>query len=286
MRNFIDIIGAPETEEEFGGCSCCFTDTDAGIDEAHDSVMNYDPQSKYDEFNQKFFGGELPNIPIEWGNLKNVGGEVTFKFKAKPGAPARLKHQRRDWNHYEMVPNTMKMVISRTLLRDEAALDGIMLHEMIHVYMAAIAGLVGENHGVHFERMRRELSVKSGMNVPLTDNARDAVMNPETKLKEIVVMLFERGGKLSYAILNKNATMKPEVFEALVLDWARRAKHFDATVKFYLVKDPLWTGLLMTGLKEQRGKVKDMYNFRPEIKDGLLDALNKSTLLMSLPVQQ
>lgn len=286
MRNFIDLIGAPETEEEFdGGCSCCFKDMDSELGEAHDATMNYDLQKKYNDFNQKFFAGELPDIPITWSNRKGVGGLVSYRFKAKPGTPVRQKHARRNYGDYELIPGTMKMTISRNFLRDEGSLDGIMLHEMIHVYMASIAGLIGEQHGPNFMKMLRELSTRSGIDIPLTDDTSDYVINPENKIKEFVVMLVRKSnGDVSYGIINKNTIMKEEALVALSLDWARRAKHFGFVVELYLVKDAAWSGLVMgSNLKEQRGKVTTLYKMRPELKDSLLSALEKSDLIITLP---
>ena len=288
MRSFIDIITeAPDSEVKVGGCSCCFNGMDNDLDEAHDSIMNYDIQKKYQEFNNKYFSGELPDIPISWTTRKGVGGLVTFKVRAKPGFASRRKYERKDYRNYELVPDTMKMMISRSFLRDEKSLDGILLHEMIHVYMASIAGLVGEQHGANFMKKLRELSATTGIDIPLTDDTTDAVMNPETKLKEIVVMLVEKkNGDVSFGVLNKKSIINEDALVALSLDWANRAKHFGFVVKLYVVKDPTWTGLLLSSnIKEQRSKGTTLYKMNPDLKESLLAALEKSELLITLPPQ-
>lgn len=287
MRSFIDIIESAEKNHTMG-CTCGFShlvDETEELDEAMDANMQYDLERKYNEFNTKYFGGALPVIPLRWSNLKGKGGHVTYDIRAKAGTPARRKHQRRQKENYEYVPNSAKMSISKVYLKDEAALDGILIHEMIHVYMAAVAGLIYENHGPDFEKMRREISTKAGFEIPLTDNTINNVLNPSTKAKEYVVMIFERGdGSISYALLNKTATLKEETLVPLALDWAKQAKHFKAKAHFYLVNSLPWTSwVASSGIKEQRGKITRLYHMNPEMKDVLMGEIEKSTHLISVP---
>lgn len=265
------------------GCTCHFGE-EAEIDENAAKNMGYDLQAKYNLFNGMYFENRLPKIPLKWGSLKTKSGEVKWHVKPGDGVPERARGRgiRRNFSGYVFVPGTMTMTISSNYLRDEKSLDGILLHEMIHVWMVAVENRIEENHGPNFERMRREISAKSGIDLPLTDAVRDPIINPDIKIKEIVVMLWTyEDGEQSFAILNKTALLNNK-FPDLLVDIASYAKSRKSNVKFYLVKDIAWSGLLLNGMREQR-KLSSLYRMKPNQKDVLMKALENSTLLADVP---
>ena len=98
--------------------------------------IDYSLEAKYQHFNLLLFGGELPTIPISWSSaLKKASGRILFK-------PMNFG--------FSVVPGSVRMEISSLFRSSEERLDGIMVHEMIHVYFTAIKNDGRESHGSGF----------------------------------------------------------------------------------------------------------------------------------------
>jgi hypothetical protein len=141
-------------------------------------------QSKYNYWNNKLFGGELPRVPLKWNRSRTFGGAV---YKSYVGDLILIN----------------KLVISDFLQMDEQRFDAILIHEMIHVWQGANGIREGSGgHGREFHRMAKALGSKAGFTIPLTEDISDMSVNDNIKSKEFVVVLFEGRGNPGHQLFN------------------------------------------------------------------------------------
>jgi hypothetical protein len=192
----------------------------------------YDLQGRYDTFNRAYFDGALPTIPLQFADLKSVGGAVKAKIK-RIGPASRFNK----YANCEIVPGSMILQLSSRFKRSAATLDAILLHEMIHVYFNSI-GDIGENHGSKFLAMMRKISVLSGIRVPLKDTVDDAELSDPTALKAVgVILLTKPDGGFSFSLIS--AKMAHADHEKIIEAWKRRVGF--KTLAVYTVATPEWT---------------------------------------------
>lgn len=238
---------------------------------------NYNLQDKFNKFNRELFNSELPNVPIQWSKLKNVSGKVEYKIIRKSPKPdARLvRIGIVDKNKgVELVPNSVRIKISNLHKRTEEELDGILVHEMIHLYMVS-NGEYFENHGSKFNAKLKELNAKTNFEIPLTDKV--GILELEgSQLKEVVVVYIQKQGYDSFGLLNSkvvdnqlineienkfryfvknNSVKQVTVVRIKSIEWSRIASQLPIarslkTVKYYKVPDLTYVNDL-----ENNGKV-------------------------------
>lgn len=237
---------------------------------------NYDIQAKYDDFNRKYFGGKLPRIPVEFAPLKGIGGVV--KYRAKYNGPVRtvkgrlVKAAPRSQIHkYQtFVPGSMVLQLSNLFKRNPEDLDGILLHEMIHVHFISI-GELGEHHGAGFYRELRRVSVESGIQVPRKDDLDDEELADETKLKTVAVLLVTKtDGSHIFALLSPNIAR--EVSEEQRTRWIynlKVMKHIYKEARLIIVSTPLWTKVAARH-KIARKKLQFLRLTEPEYFDDIM----------------
>ena len=235
----------------------------SGINE--ESVTDFNIKSKFDEFNKKYFDGAIPEIPITFSPLKSAGGK--FQCVAKNNA---------------VVPGTAKIVISSLFSRSEQSLDGVILHEMIHAFLA-FSGLLKENHGPRFKSMQAKLSQASGIKIPLTDDS-GMELSQSVPLKPLAVLVYKTSSGFAFAITTQKA-LTPEVLETLKARWTGRSTE----CWLYLVRDKDWSAASMQypisrNLADcRRFFLKTSNNaflFTELVKDGKLIFSNKNTTLV------
>jgi hypothetical protein len=214
------------------------------------AAADYDIQAKYDDFNAKYFEGKLPRIPVEFAPLKGVGGVV--KYRLTYSGPVKIVNGKRMkavprasvHKHQTLVPGSLVLQLSNLFKRDPKDLDGILLHEMIHVYFVA-QGEFGENHGYRFMRELRRLTAESGIKVPRKDDLEDAELSDEIPVKAVGVLLVEKteGGHIF-------ALISPSVAHSVAAEqkarWEYNLKIMHRTYKearLMIIATPLWTNV-------------------------------------------
>lgn len=143
----------------------------------------------YRKFNDLFYDGRLPIIPMRWGKMKGVTAHVTFKVLGKR------------YGEKAIVPNTIAMVFNDRYKRDVKSLIPILLHEMIHVYIVAVLDDHKDNHGPVFMKELARMRQISQIDIPLTDTARDLEVNGE--LRQIGVIIRHIGDEKYYALMSE-----------------------------------------------------------------------------------
>ena len=160
------------------------------------AIGDYQLEAKYQHFNHLLFNGELPKIPITWSkSLGNISGIV--------------RAQGRNFG-FNVVQGTIRMEISSLFKSSEERLDGIMLHEMIHVYFFAIKDDGRESHGAGFKAKLAELQAKCDFTIPLTDNVTELELDNGVRASEIGVILKTDEKGTWAAFIGKTAWLKYE----------------------------------------------------------------------------
>lgn len=224
----------------------------SGLSEA---LQGYNLDAKYAEFNRHFYKGELPTIPVTWAKLKAMGGVAKARVASDPSDPKNMT----------VVPGSMSIVISDVYKRSEEGLDGILLHEMIHIHCYVI-GRIKENHGPYFRSEARRIGHVMGFEIPLTDDVSNLVL-ATAKAKPVGVVVLERKqGGYAYALVSPNSfTNADELAENI---WNRLDKSMVVGVRGYVVSSDQWT-LMATRLPVQRNLANLKYyhlDMRPEMQ--------------------
>jgi SprT-like family len=143
---------------------------------------DYSLENRYEHFNHLLFGGTLPKIPITWTkDLKHASGRVVARATDR-------------WTQTP-VPGTIRMEVNALFRSSEERLNGIMVHEMIHVYFFAIKNDGRESHGAGFKAKLAELQPKCDFTIPLTDDVTELEVDSGVRMSDVGVILKtdERG---------------------------------------------------------------------------------------------
>jgi hypothetical protein len=234
-----------------------------------ESVQGYNLDAKYAVFNQRFFKGELPTIPVTWGKMKTMGGVA----KAQITQPKNASRSGGKFAGASIVPGSMAIQISDIYKRSEEGLDGILLHEMIHI-LCYVEGRFDENHGPYFRKVAASIGTSIGFEIPLTDDVTNLSL-ATAKAKPVGVILMQKqGGGYAYALVGANA-LGVGAQEAGGEMWGRMDKSYVAALRGYVVASDLWT-LTATRMPVQRS-LKGLKYYRldkSEISDELLRDLD------------
>lgn len=139
-----------------------------------EAVSNVNLDQLYKKFNAKYFGDELPIVKTKWSNKKRSMGAV-YANRVKATGVITIKH----------------LEISKHLDITEEQLWGLMVHEMIHVYVLHNLQL-SENkggHGREFVKKLIELRRKVKFFVPETESEEEFEVSSHVKIKPTVVIL-------------------------------------------------------------------------------------------------
>ena len=167
------------------------------------SGLDLDLKKMYTTFNKLYFNNELPNdFPISWYKNKRLGGEVAVVVKGR--GPSRE------------VVRVGHLKISNILERDKKSVVAILLHEMVHVYVAAVLRSV-EHHGPEFEKKRKEISKKSKIDIPMTDAMDSLGLNSTLKEKKknhlIVLYVNKQMGAYVHLYTESVKNQKDEIID-------------------------------------------------------------------------
>lgn len=112
-------------------------------------------QSRFDEFNARFFGGSLPPVPIKLSHARTFLGKLTF-----------TKH--RSWlfgpTHY----SNFVLRINARIDLPESLIEDTILHEMIHYYIAVNQLRDTSTHGRLFRQEMKRINAEGNRHVTIS----------------------------------------------------------------------------------------------------------------------
>src|SRR5574344_2528835 len=140
-------------------------------------------EQRFREFNQRFFGGKLPMLPIELSNAKSYLGLCAFK-KNTSWLGKTKKYD-------------FRLRISTRVNLTETELEDVIIHEMIHYYIGVNNLRDRSAHGPLFRQMMNEINDKFDRHVTvsakLTKEQREESVDRRVRWHVIAVVSFKDG---------------------------------------------------------------------------------------------
>ena len=108
-------------------------------------------EKKFEEFNQLIFDGKLPKLPIELSDAKSFLGLCVYK--------------KRRTLLGKVVCYDFKLRINTRIDLDEAEVEDIIIHEMIHYYIGYNGIVDSSAHGRVFRQLMMEINERYGRHI-------------------------------------------------------------------------------------------------------------------------
>ena len=111
-------------------------------------------EQRYEVFNRQMFGGRLPAVSIVLSNAKSFFGKCTY-----------LRH-RNAWGRVRYTD--FRLHINTRLDLPEQDVEDILIHEMIHLYIAVNRLKDSSSHGTIFRKMMNDINTAHGRHVTIS----------------------------------------------------------------------------------------------------------------------
>ena len=112
-------------------------------------------QSRFDEFNARFFAGALPPVPIKLSNARTFLGKLTFT-------------KRRKWLFGEWTYSNFVLRINTRFDLPEQLIEDTILHEMIHYYIAVNQLRDTSTHGRLFRQEMKRINAEGNRHITIS----------------------------------------------------------------------------------------------------------------------
>ena len=117
-------------------------------------------QSRFDEFNARFFAGALPPVPIKLSNARTFLGKLTFT-------------KRRKWLFGEWTYSNFVLRINTRFDLPEQLIEDTILHEMIHYYIAVNQLRDTSTHGHLFRQEMKRINAEGNRHITISYRLRN-----------------------------------------------------------------------------------------------------------------
>ena len=169
---------------------------------------DYSLESKFDHFNRTLFEGRIPPCPLNWAYINHAGGITYYTSFGRT-----------------IIPGTLRIEINTKFKRTEQNLDALLIHEMIHAFLAVTSGDGDGKHGWRFQSMAHKLSAQVGYQIPLKDDVGDLEVTNDEKPLTTVVMYKDRKQRCWFAnYYSATAFDSPAKMDELAAFWGQPDK--------------------------------------------------------------
>lgn len=217
---------------------------------------------RYNEFNERYFDGKLPNIPVIVGHRKTALGTCWSYSRKSSYRPVR----------------TIKIEISDFVIRNERSVCATLIHEMIHCYEADVLDSV-TGHGYNFKSKMNEINRKSredgkstGWNVTTKSSDLDGV-NTEVNTKYANKVVGDYLLIIDYNI-RRNQYLKCLIPSSKLGAFKARLKYYadmgNKYVKLYKIKNGAPYYDLKKCLSKLSGQLTDLEQVENDVKQGYI----------------
>ena len=142
-------------------------------------------QSRFDDFNARFFGGALPPVPIRLSHAKGFLGKLTFT-RRKQGLFGQYRNE-----------NFVLRINTRIDL-PEPLIEDTILHEMIHYYIAVNQLRDTSSHGRLFRREMARINADGNRHITISYRlSKEQLLELYPEKKEQIEAYFLRKSKKS-----------------------------------------------------------------------------------------
>lgn len=146
-------------------------------------------QSHFDAYNARFFGGQLPPLPIKLSHAKGFLGKVCFTRQQK-GLFGRYYNT-----------NFVLRINVRIDLPEELVQDTI-LHEMIHYYIAVNQWHDTSAHGTLFRREMARINAEGNRHISIAHRLNEAERaQAHVHKKRLVAIVHFEDGKMGVKVV-------------------------------------------------------------------------------------
>ena len=184
---------------------------------------------KFRQFNRQMFGGVLETIPVDITTAKNYLGVITFKKDFdESGKPCFYNYMFRFSARYDMPENEW---------------DDILLHEMIHYYIASQGLIDDAPHGSLFKAKMNEINTKYHRNISVSRKSDDVVSvikdetkenRPKKKCLRVIGLLRIKDGRVGIKVM-------PKKIDAVSAFYDYFSKHEQIeSVRLFFCSDPFF----------------------------------------------
>lgn len=180
-------------------------------------------KDKFDNFNRQIFSGELPPIPVLLSSARTFLGRCEYKRKRN--------------RQGKTVVYDFRLRISCRFQLKEEELEDIVIHEMIHYYIAINQLKDTSVHGTVFRRMMNEINQRHGRHVRISHKLRkeDRTRLADSTVKpRIVAVVHFKDGRWGLKVLPK----KTNTVHHYCCQVERLAEVED--VRLYISSDPFF----------------------------------------------
>lgn len=174
----------------------------------------------FGRFNALCFGGLLPEVPVVMTSVKSYIGMCSYKKR-------RIARGRFECHDFKFRINTRIDLSVREW-------EDIILHEMIHYYIAVNGFQDTSAHGPLFRKMMRFINRTYGRNIAITQHTNEAQreqLNGAKARERVVAMVSFRDGRTGLKVLPVDKRTVAAYRRGIL-----RSPRIES-VEFYLVKD-------------------------------------------------
>lgn len=140
-------------------------------------------RQKFREFNQLFFAGTLPELPIELSDAKGFVGVCRYKSRQKEDGTVEL---------YDF-----KLSINTRIDLPEREIEDTIIHEMIHYFIGVNRLEDSSSHGPMFQHLMKTINEKYGRNITIshktTESQREELIDKKPHYHVVAVVSFTNG---------------------------------------------------------------------------------------------
>ena len=140
-------------------------------------------EKKFEEFNQLIFDGKLPKLPIELSDAKTFLGLCVYK--------------KRRTLLGKVVCYDFKLRINTRIDLDEAEVEDIIIHEMIHYYIGYNGIVDTSAHGRVFRQLMMEINERYGRHIRVshkpTQEQKEQLYGSKERWHMVALMVFKDG---------------------------------------------------------------------------------------------
>lgn len=183
----------------------------------------------FKRFNKQMFASLLPPLPVAITTAKNYLGCITFKKGVdKLGKPCFCNYHFRFSARYDMPENEW---------------EDILIHEMIHYYIASQGLIDDAPHGSLFKAKMQEINMKYHRNISVSRKSADVVSvikdepkvnRPKKKCLRVIGLLRIKDGRVGLKVM-------PKKIDAVSAFYDYFSKHEQIeSVRLFFCSDPFF----------------------------------------------
>ena len=180
-------------------------------------------QRKFREFNQQFFNGTLPDLPIELSDTKGFIGVCKYKKRKKEDGSIEL---------YDF-----RLSINTRIDLPEEEIEDTIIHEMIHYFIGLNRLEDSSSHGPMFCHLMKTINEKYGRHITIshkgTKEEAEQAIDKRAKWHVIAIVTYF-GGRKGIKVL-------PRIIERILAYYKGIGNASGVEkVEFYLSNDPFF----------------------------------------------